>query len=80
MEPEPLESLLELWEWIGGEDDHSVLVAVGLKPLRVEVVSMQVADVQVIGGSKGGMVEFVVPGIREPARVIRRIEPGVAQN
>jgi hypothetical protein len=80
MEPEPLESLLELWEWVGGEDDHRVLVAVGLEPLGVKVIPVQVADVEVIGCPKGGMVEFVVPGIREPARVIRRIKPGVAQD
>ena len=80
MEPELLEGLFEFWEWVGGEDDHRVLVAVGLEPLGVEVVPVQVADVEVIGGPQGGMVEFVVPGIREPACVIRRIEPGVAQD
>jgi hypothetical protein len=80
MESKPLESLLELWERVGGEDDHRVLVAVGLQPLRVEMIPMQVADVEVIGGPEGGVVELVVSGVREPAGVIRRIEPGVAQD
>jgi len=80
MESEPLEGLFELRKRVGGEDDHRILVAVGVEPLRVEVVSMQVADVQVIGGTQGGMVEFVVSWIWEPARVIRRVEPGVAQD
>ena len=80
VETELLEGLLELWERVGGEDNHSILVAVGLEPLGVEVVSMQVTDVEVVGGSQRGMVELVVSRIWEPAGVIRRIEPGVTQD
>ena len=80
MESEPLEGLFELRKRIGGEDDHRILVAVGLEPLRVEVISMQVADVQVISGTQGGMVKLVVSWVWEPARVVRRVEPGVAQD
>ena len=80
MEPERLEGFLELWEWVGRENHHRVLVAVGLEPLRVKMVSMQVADVEVIGGTQGGMIELVVSRVWEPACVIRRIEPGVAQD
>ena len=80
MKTELLESLLEFRERVGGENDHRVLVAVGLEPFRVKVVPVQVADVEVIGGAEGGMVELVVSWIWEPACVIRRIEPGVAQD
>ena len=77
---ELLEGLFKLWEWVGGEDDHRVLVAVSLQPFGVKVVPMQVADVEVIGSPQGGMVEFVVSWVWEPACVIRRIKPGVAQD
>ena len=80
MEAQLLEGLLELWEWIGREDDHRVLAAVGLEPLGVEVVPVQMADVEVISRTQGGMVEFVVSWVWEPPCVIRRIEPGVTQD
>ncbi|NBW31915.1 MAG: hypothetical protein EBR48_04675 [bacterium] len=60
MESEPLEGLFELRKRVGGEDDHRILVAVGLEPLRVEVISMQVADVQIISGTQGGMAAYFV--------------------
>ena len=80
MEPELLEGLFEFWKWVGGEDNHRVFVAVGLEPIGVKVVPVQMADVEVVGGTQGGMVEFVVSWIWEPSCVIRRIEPGVTQD
>ena len=80
MEPELLKGFLELWEWVGRENHHRVLVAVGLEPLRVKMVPMQMADVEVIGGTQGGMVELVVSRIWEPSCVIRRSEPWITQD
>lgn len=80
VEPEGHQCLPKLRERVGGEDHGGVLVAPASEPLRVKMVSMKMADVEVVGCSERRMIEKVVPRVWEPARVVRRVEPRVAKD
>ena len=80
VEPKAHQRLPKLRERVGGENDGGILVAPASEPLRVKMVSVEMADVEVVGRPKGLMIKAVISRVWEPACVVRRIEPRITKD
>ena len=80
VEPEAHQRLPKLRERVGGEDDGGILAAPASEPLRVKMVSVEMADVEVVGRPKGLMIKAVISRVWKPACVVRRIEPRITED
>ena len=79
-EAEVVELVAEVVDRVVGQDDGRVLRAVLAQPVRVEVIVVEVADVEVVGAADRPRVDPVVGREREPRPEVGGVEPRVAQD